>query len=174
MRSESWNDGRPDTVDGAAIDVQFEALASLLIQTVRSLAAAGPPPIAVCDAKEHASLGKRHLPALLTVTFCGSLSVSELAARLGLGLSTASTLVGELSRAGLLERSEDETDHRRTIVRLDERHRDAVTAWARDAFAPLRRTLERLTPEGRELFLDGWRILHEEAALGRERSETSV
>jgi DNA-binding MarR family transcriptional regulator len=163
-------DGATAMADEAEIDVQFETLASLLVQTLRSLAAAGPPPVALRDAKERASMGKRHLPALLTVTFCGSLSVSELAARLGVGLSTASTLVGELSRAGLIERSEDEADHRRTIVRLDERHRDEVTAWARDAFAPLRRTLERLSPEGRELFLDGWRILHEEAALASERS----
>jgi hypothetical protein len=57
---------------------------------------------------------------------------------------------------------------------LDERHRDAITAWARDALAPLRRTLERLTPEGRELFLDGWRILHEEAAIAGERRDTAA
>ncbi len=158
----------------AEIDAQFETLASLLVQTLRSLAAAGPPPFAGPGAEEQAWVGKRHLPVLLTVTFCGSLSVSELAARLGLGLSTASSLVGELSRAGMLERSEDAADHRRTIVRVDERHRDAVTAWARDAFAPLRRTLERLTPDGRELFLDGWRILHEEAVLASERRETSA
>jgi len=164
----------PVTDAEAAIDKQFTSLASLFTQTLRSLAAASPPPVVLRDAKERGSLGKRHLPALLTVTFSGSLSVSELAARLGLGLSTTSTLVGELSRAGLLERSEDETDHRRTIVRLDERHRDAITAWARDALAPLRRTLERLTPEGRELFLDGWRILHEEAAIAGERRDTSA
>jgi DNA-binding MarR family transcriptional regulator len=148
-----------------AIDEQFTALASLLTQTLRSLVAASPPPVVLRDAKESGSLNKRHLPVLLTVTFAGPLSVSELAGRLGLGLSTTSTLVGELSRAGLLERSEDEADHRRTIVGLDERHHDAITAWAGAALAPLRRTLERLTPQGREVFLDGWRILHEEAAL---------
>jgi DNA-binding MarR family transcriptional regulator len=158
----------------ATIDEQFVALASLFTQTLRSLAGASRPPVVLRDARERGSLGKRHLPPLLIVTFSGSLSVSELAARIGLGLSTTSTLVGELSRAGLLERSEDETDHRRTIVRLDERHRDAITAWARDALAPLQRTLERLSPAGRELFLEGWQILHEEAAIAGDREGASA
>src|SRR5580700_6116439 len=92
----------PPTQAEATIDEQFLALASLFTQTLRSLAAASPPPVVLRDARERGSLGKRHLPALLTVTFSGSLSVSELAARVGLGLSTTSTLVGELSRAGLL------------------------------------------------------------------------
>ena len=163
----------PSTPAQTMIDGQFASLASLLTQTLRSLAAASPPPVVLRDAKERGSLSKRHLPALLTVTFSGPLSVSELAARLGLGLSTTSTLVGELSRAGLLERSEDAADHRRTIVRLDGEHRDAITTWAREALAPLRRTLERLTPEGRDFFIDGWRILHEEATLATERKATS-
>jgi DNA-binding MarR family transcriptional regulator len=158
----------------ATIDEQFVALASLFTQTLRSLAAACPPPVVLRDAKERGSLGRRHLPPLLIITFSGPLSVSELAARIGLSLSTTSTLVGELSRAGLLERSEDEADHRRTIVRLDERHRDAIAAWARQALAPLQRTLERLSPSGRELFLEGWRILHEEAASARDRAGTWV
>jgi DNA-binding MarR family transcriptional regulator len=154
------------------IDEQFTQLASLMTQTLRSLAAASPPPVVLRAAKERGSLNRRHLPALLTITFAGPLSVSELAVRLGLGLSTTSTLVGELSRAELLERSEDETDRRRTIVRLDDEHRDAITAWALDALAPVRRTLERLTPEGRELFIDGWRILHEEATSATETKST--
>jgi DNA-binding MarR family transcriptional regulator len=146
------------------VDEQFMQLASWIPQTLRALqAAASPPPIVLRAAKERGSLNRRHFPTLLTVTFAGSLSVSELAARLGMSLSTASTLVGELSRAGLLQRSEDETDHRRRIVRLEDEHHDAITAWALDAFAPLQRTLQRLTPEAREAFVDGWRILREEA-----------
>jgi DNA-binding MarR family transcriptional regulator len=163
----------PGAAAQTAIDEQFTTLASLLTQTLRSLVGTTPPPIVLRDAKERGSLNKRHLPVLLTVTFCGALSVSELAGRLGLGLPTTSTLVGELSRAGLLSRTEDEADHRRTIVRLDERHGDAIATWARDALAPLRRTLERLTPEERDSFLNGWRILHEEATLATERKASS-
>jgi DNA-binding MarR family transcriptional regulator len=173
MRSEPGSPGltveTPPTPAQATLDEQFVALASLFTQTLRSLAGASPPPGVLRDARERGSLGKRHLPALLSITFSGSLSVSELAARLGLGLSTTSTLVGELSRAGLLERSEDEADHRRTIVRLDERHREEITVWARHVLAPLQRTLERLRPDERAVFLEGWRILHEEAAIAGER-----
>jgi DNA-binding MarR family transcriptional regulator len=89
--------------------------------------------------------------------------VSELARRLGLGLSTTSAIVGQLSRAGLLERAEDEADRRRTIVRLNDKDREVIGAWAERAIAPLRGTLERLSPAARAQFMDGWRILHEEA-----------
>ncbi|MGA2471117.1 MAG: MarR family winged helix-turn-helix transcriptional regulator [Solirubrobacteraceae bacterium] len=164
----------PHSPPTAAVAEDVPLLASLLTDTLRSLrtlAEASPPPIALRAAKQRGSLSKRHLPALLTVTLTGPLSVSELAARLGHGLSTTSTLVGELSRAGLLERSEDDSDRRRTIVRLDDEHRDAITAWAREALAPLRRTLERLTPEQREAFIDGLRILHDETMLAIERQQ---
>ncbi len=155
------------------VDEQFTQLASWIPQTLRSLVTASPAPVVLRAAKERGSLNRRHLPTLLTITFVGPLSVSELAARLRLGLSTTSTLVGELSRAGLLERSEDDTDRRRTIVRLNDDHRDVITEWAFDALAPLRRTLQRLTPEAREVFVDGWRILHEEATSATEDARTS-
>jgi DNA-binding MarR family transcriptional regulator len=103
------------------------------------------------------------MPALLAVAAAGPLSVSELARRLGLGLSTTSALVGQLSRAGLLERAEDEADRRRTIVRLNDKDRKVIGAWAEQALAPLRGTLERLSPQARAQFIEGWRILHEEA-----------
>lgn len=154
----------PTLQDTAAEAVpQLAALLNDTLRALRSLAEASPPPSVLRSAKELGSLGKRHLPALLTVTLAGSLSVSELAARIGHGLSTTSTLVGELSRAGLLDRSEDDSDRRRTIVRLDDHHREAITAWASEALAPLRRTLERLSPAARQTFIDGLRILHDEA-----------
>jgi hypothetical protein len=48
----------------------------------------------------------------------GPLSVTELSQCTGLRLSTSSTMVGQLSGAGLLERVEDDDDRRRTIVHL--------------------------------------------------------
>ena len=66
------------------------------------------------------------------------ISVSELAKRLGLLLSSTSTIVGELSRAGLLERAEDEHDRRRTIVRVHEDYRAAMEGWLEIALAPIR------------------------------------
>jgi DNA-binding MarR family transcriptional regulator len=73
-------------------------------------------------------------------------------------------MVGELSRAGLLERAEDETDRRRTIVRLNEDYREGFDAWLQERLDPFRRTLERLSPRARACFIDGWRILGEETA----------
>jgi DNA-binding MarR family transcriptional regulator len=116
------------------------------------------------DAMESASLGKRHGSALLAVAAVEPIGVSELAKRLGLLLSSTSTIVGELSRAGLLERAEDDHDRRRTIVRVHEDYRDAMGGWLDVALAPVRNTLERLSPQARAHFMEGWRILREEAA----------
>jgi hypothetical protein len=73
-------------------------------------------------------------------------------------------LVGELSRAGLLDRTEDESDRRRTLGRLNERYSADAGAWLRERLDPFGRTLERLSPAARANFLDGWRILEEETA----------
>ena len=99
----------------------------------RRFAASSPraPPPELREAAARGSLGPRHVPALLAVAAAEPLSVSELSRRLGLGLSTTSTLVGELSRAGLLERYEDDADRRRTIVRLHDDYREVIGSWRR-------------------------------------------
>src|SRR3981081_1713134 len=102
------------------VEEDLTELTSLLPVTLHDLKNAVPAPMPMRDAMERASLGKRHAPALLAVAAAEPISVSELAKRLGLLLSTTSTLVGELSRAQLLERAEDERDRRRTIVRVHE------------------------------------------------------
>jgi DNA-binding MarR family transcriptional regulator len=156
--------GPPKRQREATVEDDLGELASLLGQTFRALKSTRPPPPALHDAAESGDLGKRHLPALLAVTLAGPLSVSELAKRLGLGLSTTSTIVGQLNRAGLLDRAEDDEDRRRTIVRLHDDYREAMSAWTQEALAPLRRTLERLPPRSRASFMEGWRILHQEAS----------
>lgn len=147
----------------ATIDDDLDELSSLLGATLRGLKHSSPPPQELRDAASRGSLGPRHMPALLAVAAAGPLSVSDLARRLGLGLSTTSAIVGQLSRAGLLERAEDETDRRRTIVRLHSDYDDVIGAWVGLALAPLRSTLERLPAPARAQFMEGWRILHEEA-----------
>ena len=85
------------------------------------------------------------MPALLAVAAAEPIGVSELARRLGLMLSSTSTIVGELSRAGLLERAEDDQDRRRTIVRVHEDYRRCMeggSKWRSRRFeAPLERLL---------------------------------
>ena len=140
-------------------------LTALLPVTLHDLKSAVPAPMPMRDAIERGALGKRHASALLAVAAVEPIGVSELAKRLGLLLSSTSTIVGELSRAGLLERTEDDRDRRRTIVRVHEDYRDAMDGWLEVALAPVRNTLERLSPQARAHFMEGWRILHEEAAL---------
>jgi DNA-binding MarR family transcriptional regulator len=149
-------------------------LTSLLPVTLNELKSAAPATMPMREAMEGASLGKRHAPALLAVAAAEPISVSELAKRLGLLLSSTSTIVGELSRAGLVERSEDDLDRRRTIVRVHEDYRDAMEGWLEIALAPIRNTLERLSPQARANFMDGWRILREEAALHASDAEQST
>ena len=156
----------PTSEDAQAdsVDEDLRELIQLFRPVVGALKRGGPMPPAFKDAFEQASLGPRHVPVLMSVTLDGALSVSDLAEQLDLSLSTTSLMVGELSRAGLLERAEDETDRRRTIVRLNEQYRERVTAWLQERLDPVRRTLERLSPEARAHFMEGWRILEEETA----------
>lgn len=123
----------------------------------------GPPPAVFHEAFERGALGPRHAPVLMAVALQGEMSVSELAERVNLSLSTTSLLVGELSRAGLVERSEDPNDRRRTIVALNRTYREAAGAWLQERVGMFRRTLERLSPDARANFMEGWRILAEEA-----------
>src|SRR5271163_5011896 len=117
------------THHGPTIEEDVDELSSLLWETFRGLKQSSPPPQELRDAATRGSLGPRHMPALLAVAAAGPLSVSELARRLGLGLSTTSAIVGQLNRAGLLERAEDDTDRRRTIVRLHSAYNGVIGEW---------------------------------------------
>jgi DNA-binding MarR family transcriptional regulator len=148
-----------------SVEEDVTELIWLVPVTLHDLRAAVPAPMPMRDAMEASSLGKRHARALLAVAAAEPIGVSELAKRLGLLLSSTSTIVGELSRAGMLERAEDDQDRRRTIVRVHEDYRDAMEGWLEVAVAPFQTALERLSPEARAHFMEGWRILAEEAAL---------
>ena len=148
----------------ATIESDIAEFISLLVRTGSDLRRAGPPPAELRDAVERAALGKRHMPALMAVAAAGPISVTELARRVGLLLSTTSTIVGQLSRAGLVERAEDEHDRRRTIVQLHPDHREAMNAWLVRATKPVRDTFAQLSEQEREQFMATWRLLSEHAA----------
>lgn len=156
------------------VDYELHELMGLMGRVLPALKRGGsPPPASFTEAArlletqapegEHGSLGPRHGPLLVVIALQRDLSVSELAARVGLSLSTVSLMVGELSRAGLVERVEDARDRRRTLVRLHPDHAEELEGWVRERIGPLRRTLERLDPGAREHFLEGWRMLAEES-----------
>lgn len=159
MNSEEYSGVKPGRDE---IGPALRALVAEIRPVLGALKRGGPPPAIFREAFRNGALGPRHAPALLTVALEGQLSVGELAERLGLGLSTTSLLVGELDRAGLLARSEDPADRRRTLVGLADGYREAADGWLQERIEPLRRTLERLPPAQREAFLAGWRILREE------------
>jgi DNA-binding MarR family transcriptional regulator len=154
----------PQIQPDRSVEADLTELTSLLPMTLHDLKDSVPAPMPMREPMERASLGKRHASALLAVAASEPIGVSELAKRLGLLLSSTSTIVGELSRAGLVERAEDDRDRRRTIVRVHEDYRDAMEGWLEVALAPMRNTLERLSPQARRHFMEGWRVLGEEAA----------
>ncbi len=147
-----------------AVEDDLAELTAVLPVTLHDLKSAVPAPMPMRDAMERSSLGKRHASALLAVAAVEPIGVGELAKRLGLLLSSTCTIVGELSRAGLLERTEDDQDRRRMILRVHEDYRDAMEGWLEVALAPVRNTLQRLSPQARAHFMEGWRILQEEAS----------
>jgi DNA-binding MarR family transcriptional regulator len=106
-----------------------------------------------------AGLGDRHRRVLATLALSGPLTVSQLAERIALAPATTSLLVGELDRAGFVERREDDADRRRTIVSLPDQLQKTVGRLAKVRIEPLRRTLERLEPEARAHFIEGLRVL---------------
>lgn len=122
-------------------------------------------------------LAPRHVGALAVVALYGPLTVSELASREGLALSTASLLVTQLSQAGLVERSEDAHDRRRTVVTVAPAFRRESEAAIESKLAPLRRALARMGVRRATALLEGVGILVEEitgnggpASTGGERS----
>ena len=146
--------------------VSDEELKAIALRIPRLFHAAksngGPTPDEIRRLMGGIGLGPRHFNALRHVMAEGPMSVSALSVRLGVALSTASLMVGELSRAGLLERIEDDEDRRRTIVRVAPERAAAADAFLSRRLDPLRRALERLTPAEREAFARGLDVLTEE------------
>jgi DNA-binding MarR family transcriptional regulator len=100
------------------------------------------------------SLAPRHLSLLAYLLFDGPMTVNDLAARLEVAPATVSLMVGDLSRKGILERREDETDRRRRIVSISDEQRPAIDGWlARGAIA-WREALAPLTPAERRVVVD--------------------
>ena len=114
------------------------------------------------DAFENSKLGERHIGPLLALVLRGPASVSELADRIGLTPATTSLLVGELSRAGFVERREDEADRRRTIVSIDPSIEEVVRPSLEETLEPLARGLGRMSATQRSQLMDGLRTLNEE------------
>jgi DNA-binding MarR family transcriptional regulator len=106
-------------------------------------------------------LGPRHV-AVLEQLRDGPLVVGDLAGRLGLTLSTVSGLLADLDHAGLIDRTPDKADRRRTIVAISPGNKEVVEQWLDGAAAPLARVLDQLSKDERKAFLRAMDLLDRE------------
>ncbi|NIH79984.1 MarR family winged helix-turn-helix transcriptional regulator [Amycolatopsis viridis] len=113
------------------------------------------------------SLAPRHLSLLSYLLFDGPMTVNELAARLEVAPTTVSLMVGDLSRRGILTRTEDEQDRRRTIVSIAAAYHADVEGWLATGARAWRTALEPLTPAQRRMFLDTLRAYEREVEQER-------
>ena len=104
----------------------------------------------------------RHIAALVHVATDGPIGMTELAERLTVSLATASQVVTELADWGLVERSTDSSDRRRTYVALAPAHARAIRGLLDSRLRPIERALARLEPDERRALLRGLTVLAEE------------
>jgi DNA-binding MarR family transcriptional regulator len=100
-------------------------------------------------------LTARHGAVLAQLAPSPPISVTELAGRMGVSLSTASELVGDLSRAEIAVRRDDPDNRRRTLVSLSEEWRDVVQGFVALRAAPLLAVLDELSPRDLDGFARG-------------------
>jgi len=105
-----------------------------------------------------APLGPRHVAALQQLRD-GPLTVSELASRLGLTLSTVSGVLADLGRADFVDRQPDPADRRRTIAQTPPDQAALVMEWLDGAASPLARVLDELAPSDQAAFLKAMDML---------------
>jgi DNA-binding MarR family transcriptional regulator len=108
-----------------------------------------------------AALGPRHVAALQQLRG-GPVTVSELAAGLGLTLPTVSGVLADLDRAGFVERHPDPADRRRTIVSIPPAQATLIGEWLDGAASPIARVLDKLSPGEQEAFLKAMDLLEAE------------
>jgi DNA-binding MarR family transcriptional regulator len=104
----------------------------------------------------------RHVAALMQVVADERMSVSTLAARLGVSLATASQVVTDLEESGIVERIEDPTDRRRTLVQVAETHRALANSLLDTRLRPVQRALDRMRPAEQRSFVRGLELLAQE------------
>ncbi len=113
-----------------------------------------------------APLSPRHVAALEQLRG-GPVTVSELAARLGLTLPTVSGVLADLDRAAFVDRSPDPGDRRRTIVAIAPDKSVVIDEWLDGAARPIARVLDQLAPSEQQAFLKAMDLLETELA-GRD------
>ncbi len=168
---ETEQGGTVDEPDGGTVSAELRRELTAWVPQISAhlrRAHTDMPPV-IREMFAAAGLGPRHGAVLGYVLSSGPASVSEVARQLGLSLTNASQLSGELTRAGLVRRHSDPADHRRTLLSAVPEYRAAFQEFLDRRGAALFRAMERLTPEQRDGFAAGLRVWAEEL----ERSGTT-
>jgi len=127
-----------------------------------------PDPEGLAAALQGMSPAPRHVVALVQMATDGPIGMSDLAERLFVSLATASQVVSELADWGLVARSTDDADRRRTIVTVAPEHAATIRALLDSRLRPLQRTLARLEPDEQDALLRGLAVLAEELDAATE------
>ena len=98
--------------------------------------------------------GERHIAMLISLAIEGPATVSELGQRLDMTSAHASLVVGELARAGLVERNHDERDRRLIIVSLSDAAKPAVAEMRKRNATPLLSFLGELEEDEADQFIE--------------------
>jgi DNA-binding MarR family transcriptional regulator len=110
------------------------------------------------DAEEHGMTGPQ-----VTIMAClvrnGAMTVTELSRRLGMSHSSASGIVDRLEARGLLRRTEDASDRRRTSIDVTDNVRRYVRELEEGPSGRLVRVLTAATPAQRAAIRKGLRLL---------------
>jgi DNA-binding MarR family transcriptional regulator len=96
---------------------------------------------------------------LIMLAISGPLSVSDLAQRTEMTVAHASLVVGELARAGLIERDHDQADRRRIIVSLSDAAKPAVAEMRHRSAEPVIAFLRQLEESQAEAFISNLALL---------------
>ncbi len=104
--------------------------------------------------KEAGRHGERHVSMLISLAIEGPGTVSELAQRLDMTGAHASLVVGELARAGLVDRDHGERDRRLIVVSLSDAARPAVAEIRKRSAAPLLKFLGELDQDEADRFIE--------------------
>jgi DNA-binding MarR family transcriptional regulator len=121
--------------------------------------------------EETADLTMAQLRALIVITDSGPLSISRLSERLHTGLPSTSAIVDHLVGDGLLQRSQDPADRRRTLVSTTEECERRVAAFRQGPRDVLQAWVSGLTEDELECLVRGMQGLvrvSEELASSRE------
>jgi DNA-binding MarR family transcriptional regulator len=123
------------------------------------------------DAERHGMTGPQ-----VTVMAClvsrGPMTLTQLSRTLGLSHSTASGIVDRLQTRGLVRRTEDATDRRRTPIAVTENVRRYVRELEQGPSGRLAGALESATPAQRAAVKKGLKLLAELLGSHRPQSRT--